>query len=162
MAKVKPLRIVTIYENESLLRTPSKEVTLEEIKSEKFQNFIEQLFETIRTAKVNEGWEAAGMSAVQVGQLKSVFAARTANRKGIQEYINPKLKPVGTSTQEDIEGCFSIPDKVGDVKRYKKVKLTYLDRNGNKKKEIFKGDMARVIQHEYDHLQGILFTDRIE
>lgn len=162
MKKVKPLKVVTIYENENLLRTPSKDITLEEIKSEKFQNFIEQLFETVRTAKVNEGWEAAGMSGVQVGQLKSIFAARTVGKGGIKEYINPKLKPVGTSMQEDIEGCFSIPDTVGDVKRYKKVKLTYLDREGKKHREIFKGDLARIIQHEYDHLQGILFTDRIE
>jgi peptide deformylase len=161
MAKEKALEIVTIDENEKLLRTPSEQIPMDELRSKKFQDFLDQLFYTVKNLKVNEGWEAAGLSAVQVGVLKSVFIARDSNRQ-LKEYINPKVKAIGSGEETDIEGCFSIPDFVGYVLRPKKIKVTYLDREGKKHKETLKGSQARIVQHEQDHVEGILFTDRIE
>jgi peptide deformylase len=161
MVRGKALKIVTINDNEKLLRTPSEQISMDELKSPKFQDFLDQLLHTVKNLKVNEGWEAAGLSAVQVGVLKSVFIARDSNRQ-LKEYINPKVKAFGKGQETDIEGCFSIPDFVGYVVRPKKVKVTYLDREGKKHRETLKGSLARIIQHEQDHVEGILFTDRIE
>ena len=59
------------------------------------------------------------------------------------------------------EGCLSIPDVREDVIRHEKITIEYLDENFDTKTEVFEGLVARVIQHEYDHIEGILFTDKI-
>jgi peptide deformylase len=161
MPTKKALKVVTIDTNEKLLRTPSQEVSPTELKSKEFQDFLDTLLYTVQNLRANEGWEAAGLSAVQAGVPKAVFYARDRDRN-FKEYINPKVKPIGKTLEKDMEGCFSIPDVIGEVTRPKKVKVTFLDRNGKRQKETLKGDLARIIQHEYDHVMGILFTDRIE
>lgn len=75
-------------------------------------------------------------------------------------YINPELKPYSKDSEELEEGCLSIPETWLKIKRFKKVKVKTTDENGKKFKFIAKGILARVLQHEYDHLQGILITDK--
>jgi peptide deformylase len=160
--KTKPLKIVQLSEDEKTLRKESKPIDIEKITTPEVQDFIDQLFATIEDAKNQVGWEAGGISAIQVGKPFRIFIALNYNHNEFEVYINPVVKELGESTDVAEEGCLSIPDTVGKVRRKKRVKVTYYDREGNKQKERYTGYTARTILHEYDHLNGILFTDKIE
>ena len=104
-----------------------------------------------------------GLAANQVGQDMQFFIineelAKEHNAPSV--YINPEVKPYSKEEQELEEGCLSIPETWLKIKRPKKVKVKTMDENGKKFKFIAKGMLARVLQHEYDHLQGILITDK--
>ena len=75
--------------------------------------------------------------------------------------INPRIVPIGDETEEDWEGCLSIPDLRGRVPRYSNVRVTALDREGEELDFIASGFHARVIQHEVDHLRGHVYPDRM-
>ena len=75
--------------------------------------------------------------------------------------INPKLSNISDKTENDWEGCLSIPSMSGLVKRFSKVKYEGYDMNGNIIKRKAEGLHARIIQHEYDHLMGIMYIDRL-
>lgn len=162
MKTVKPLKILTVPEHEEMLRTKSKDVTIKEITGEKFQNTLKQLHATIKDSPEQTGWEAAGLSAIQVGLPISVFLAMDVNTREFVEYINPQMRTLGTSQELGIEACLSIPELTGKVRRHKRVRITYYDKSGNKQKKDFSGYNARIIQHEMDHLNGTLFTDRLQ
>jgi peptide deformylase len=76
--------------------------------------------------------------------------------------INPELKPIGTSVVEDWEGCLSIPDIRGKVPRATAIQVNAYDRRGRPIEMRVRGFTARVIQHETDHLDGVLFFDRMK
>ena len=76
--------------------------------------------------------------------------------------INPEIVPVAESREDGWEGCLSIPDIRGQVPRYKDITLKALDRDGRPFEMKLKGFAARVAQHEYDHLDGVLFFDRMQ
>ena len=78
-----------------------------------------------------------------------------------QTFINAKMLLEDGEEWSFNEGCLSIPDVREDVYRNERITIEYCDENFNKKTEVFDGLIARVIQHEYDHIEGILFTDRI-
>jgi peptide deformylase len=78
-----------------------------------------------------------------------------------QTFINPKMLVEEGDEWSFNEGCLSIPDVREDVYRNEKITIEYFDENFNKKTEVYDGLIARVIQHEYDHIEGILFTDKI-
>lgn len=77
------------------------------------------------------------------------------------ELINPEILEFD-GEQIDYEGCLSLPEIIGKVKRAKKIKFKYFDKTGKEYIEERTGDMARCIQHEVDHLNGILYADRME
>jgi peptide deformylase len=76
--------------------------------------------------------------------------------------INPKIINYSTEVVKDWEGCLSVPGVRGLVPRYKSVSVEYTDRNGDLKHQELTDFVARIFQHEYDHLNGILFIDRVE
>ena len=76
-------------------------------------------------------------------------------------FINPEIVPLGTEKETDWEGCLSIPDIRGKVPRYARVKIRGLDREGTRQELQLAGFPARVVQHENDHLDGVLFFDRM-
>lgn len=76
--------------------------------------------------------------------------------------INPKIIKKSKKMTKDWEGCLSIPGIRAKVPRHNKIKIKYLDENGNKKTQKFEGFIARIFQHEYDHLIGLVFIDRVE
>jgi peptide deformylase len=78
-----------------------------------------------------------------------------------QTFINPKMLVEEGDEWSFNEGCLSIPDVREDVYRNEKITIEYFDENFNKKTEVYDGLIARVVQHEYDHIEGILFTDKI-
>ena len=101
--------------------------------------------------------EGAGLAAVQIGVLKRVFIVSTED--GYFEFINPVIvKTSGEQTGK--EGCLSVEGKVGEVTRPNKVVVKAFDRNGQQFKLTAYGFTARAVFHEYDHLDGVLYTDK--
>ena len=98
-----------------------------------------------------------GLAAPQVGFSKRVLVADVGD--GLVCLVNPEVVSV-FGTQLGMEACLSIPDVVGEVERYAKIRATGLDRQGRRIWVDAEGLLARCLQHEMDHLDGILFTDR--
>ncbi len=102
-----------------------------------------------------------GLAAPQIGILKRVIVLDPADGTGLIEMINPEV--LETSGNEiGPEGCLSIPGLHGDVNRYQKIKVKGLDRHGNEVIMEAEDFLARIFQHEIDHLNGVLFTDIAE
>ncbi|PJE50941.1 MAG: peptide deformylase [Candidatus Yanofskybacteria bacterium CG10_big_fil_rev_8_21_14_0_10_36_16] len=104
-----------------------------------------------------------GLAANQVGKDLQIFVIDEALAKENEVsdvYINPEITEFSKDTGVMEEGCLSIPEYWVDIKRSKKVKIKFMDENGNKQKIKARGFLARVLQHEYDHLQGALIKDR--
>lgn len=134
------------------------------------QQIISDMYETMYNAY------GVGLAAPQVGLALRLFIVDTTPfsddedlSKEEQEqlngfkrtFINPvMLKEEGEEWGFN-EGCLSIPEVREDVYRHERITIEYMDEDFNKKTEVFDGLIARVIQHEYDHIEGILFTDRI-
>ena len=102
--------------------------------------------------------DGVGLAAPQIG--KNIRLAVINSKDGVFCLINPKFTKKSWAREIGQEGCLSIPGVFGKVKRHKKISLTYTDKDGKKTKMTAIGMMARVIQHEIDHLDGILFIDK--
>jgi len=122
---------------------------------------INDMYETMDFA------EGIGLAANQVGHSISLFTVndiydddnRLIHPK--KAYINPVIVSLSDETDDFNEGCLSVPELREIVTRPKEIQLKYIDINGNEKSEYFDGLLARVLQHEIDHLNGILFFERI-
>lgn len=135
-----------------ILRQRASEINMEEIKSPAIQKLIFDMKETVMPAG------GIGLAAPQVGMpLRLIVIA--LNDK-ITAFINPKITRFSWRKEVGEEGCLSVPGKFGPVKRSKNIKVETYDEHGKllrfKAKDLF----ARVIQHEIDHLDGILFIDK--
>jgi peptide deformylase len=135
-----------------ILRQRAKEATQEEIKSETFQKLIADMKETVLPAG------GIGLAAPQVGSSGRLVIIAVQDKR--MTLINPEI--INFSWRKEIaeEGCLSVPGKWGSVKRSKIIKVKALDENGKVIKFKAKDLFARVIQHEVDHLDGMLFIDR--
>ena len=107
-----------------------------------------------------------GLAAPQVHLNHKMFIFRNPeieddDKINISVLINPKLEKITEDTEDDWEGCLSIPGMSGLVRRYKRIKYFALDLNGKKISKEVDGLHARIIQHEFDHLNGILYTSRL-
>lgn len=111
-----------------------------------------------------------GLAAPQVGLSLRLFLARPTEKAPMMHFINPvieeisELKQKNSKDKEDkkiLEGCLSIPNIWGHVTRPQKLKLSYQDMNGKSYKQTYTGFMATIIQHEVDHLNGVLFTSHV-
>lgn len=110
-----------------------------------------------------------GLSAIQIGIPAQIFLAYSKASQKMLVFINPEIiwysknQTSGIPDSENkYEGCLSVPNKWGIVKRAKKIKIAYQTLSGQKTTRTFSGQLATIIQHEYDHLQGILFIDRLK
>ncbi len=160
----KALKIITIKdkEGEKLLRQKSNNVPVEEIRTPAFQDFLEDLLYTAQHSEEQDNVPAGGIAAVQVGEHKRVFFILNYDTNEWEVFINPQVKIEEFLKITTKEGCLSVPDILGDVTRYLKVKVKYQDSDGELKKKKYEGLNAVSIQHELDHLEGILFIDKIE
>jgi peptide deformylase len=160
------------YRKSKLLKQKSKEVTFP--MSEEDKELINNMIMYIRTsqdedyAQKNNIRAGMGLSAVQLGILKRFFIISYKNDDGtFLEYkvVNPRIL---SHSEEQIyveegEGCLSVNEPViGIVPRYARATIEYYDENGNKKEVRVREEIAVAFQHEIDHLDGILFTDRID
>ena len=128
----------------------------------KIKKLVKDMKETLLAQKDPMG---IGLAASQIGKNLRVFIMKTNGDK-LLTVINPKIisksKQAGESIKGEIlEGCLSIPHLYGPLKRAEKIKLEYLDENGETKKQGFEGLEAQIIQHEIDHLDGTLFVDKL-
>lgn len=147
-----------------VLRRPADLVPIKSIKSPILQKFIDDMIETMRE------YSGVGLAGPQVHEsLQIVVIEAHENPRYPQTptiplavLINPTVEPLTDETDEDWEGCLSIPDIRGKVPRYREVRVQAHDRDGKELDFSVKDFFARVIQHEHDHLQGILFLDRMK
>lgn len=143
------LKIVTENDDIDFLRKKSREVT--EI-TPRIKTLLDDMVETMRAAN------GCGLAAVQVGVLRRVVVIET--EEGLFELINPVI--VKTSgTQESAEGCLSLPGKWGMTKRPQCVTVRALDREGNEIEVTGFDLLAKALCHEIDHLDGIIYTDKV-
>ena len=123
------------------------------------KKLVKDMFDSMKEAN------GIGLSAVQIGELKRVLIAEYAG-SGTQVprtvLINPEINWASKKEVLDEEGCLSIPNVYGMVKRPDKIAYRALDENGEVVEARVGGLLARVIQHELDHLDGVLFVDRVE
>ena len=105
-----------------------------------------------------------GLAAIQIGEPKRIVTldlARKDDPKEPQVFINPEITWVSEQRHVHEEGCLSIPEYYEDVERPAEVKVKYLDRIGKKREVHAAGMLATVLQHEIDHLNGVLFIDHL-
>ncbi|MEA1962764.1 MAG: peptide deformylase [Patescibacteria group bacterium] len=146
----KLLKIIT-HPND-ILQKKSQEILQEVIRSKEFQILCDDMFETMIKK------DGIGLAAPQVG--KNIRLTIINSREGPLYVINPRIIKKSWSKEWGEEGCLSVPSVFGKVKRNLKITCVYTDRNGKKIKISPKGLMARVFQHEIDHLDGILFIEK--
>ena len=151
-----------------MLRARAKALEPADIKSPLIQQLIDDMFETMQE------YQGVGLAAPQVHESVRIFVAGFAPRADDDEeeeeeervplmaLINPEISIVGDDTADDWEGCLSIPDIRGRVPRAREIKVKAYDRRARRIEINARGFTARVIQHEADHLDGVLFFDRME
>lgn len=127
----------------------------------KILSLIADLRETLIAQKEPEG---IGLAAPQIGKNLKIFVVKVDGEPKV--FINPEIATVlkeksQGKEKEIMEGCLSIPHYYGPLKRAEKIRVRYLTPEGEKRVETFEGLPAQIIQHEIDHLDGILFVDRL-
>ena len=145
----------TIREDgEEILRKRSREVAIDDITGEKIQSLIDDMIETMHS------FNGVGLAAVQVGILKRVVVIDVEDGNGPYAFINPQIIKTKGEKECD-EGCLSFPNQFGKVIRPTEVVVEFYDRSGKKQKLKAKDLLAQAISHECDHLEGILFVDKV-
>ena len=160
-----------------VLRARARALHPGEIRTPKIPQLIDDLFETMKE------YQGVGLAAPQVHESLRIFVAGfppRPHREGDREagdpvdteddgeevplmaVINPEIVPAGRELEDDWEGCLSIPDIRGRVPRARQISLRAYDRFGKRFEMQVSGFTSRVIQHETDHLDGVLFLDRMK
>ena len=146
-----------------VLRQPARPLTLEEIRAPETQRLIDDMVETMRE------YDGAGLAANQVHALWQICVIEVlgnprypdASHIPLTVLINPVVTPLTEEMEDGWEGCLSVPDMRGLVPRFTAVRLEAHDRDGGRIDVVAKEFFARVIQHETDHLKGIVYVDRM-
>jgi peptide deformylase len=155
-------KIVTV--GHPVLRRRAPEVTEPELRSPAVQQLIDDLIETMRSAG------GAGLAANQIDELTRIAVVEVGPNHPRYPYkppipltvmVNPVIQPLDPETVEINEGCLSVPGLRGTVDRYLAVRVRYLDRDGIEHDEVRRGLTAGTFQHEVDHLNGVMFLDRV-
>ena len=145
----------------NVLRSQCKEI---DSSYSNLDQLIENMFETMYAAS------GVGLAAPQINKSIRLFIVDTSPFKDDDSpdhevckkiFINPKITSVTGESWSFSEGCLSIPEVREDVKRLSEITIEYYDKDFNKHTETYDGLNARVILHEYDHIEGILFVDKI-
>jgi peptide deformylase len=145
-----------------VLRAKARPLDKSDVKSAAVQQLIDDMIETMAE------YHGVGLAAPQVHEALRIFVAslNVDDDDGDSDpepiaLINPEITVVGSDVVEDWEGCLSIPDVRGRVPRARELRLRAMDRNGGRLELVAHDFPARVIQHETDHLDGVLFFDRM-
>jgi peptide deformylase len=154
-----PLRILEV--GDPILRERAREVAVGELPA--LQGLIDDMIATMRAAG------GAGLAAQQVGELHRILVAEVDHNPRypykpplpLTVMVNPVVEPLGPETIPIIEGCLSVPGLRGELDRRAAIRVRYLDRDGSPREDTFEGLTAGTFQHEVDHLDGILFLDRV-
>jgi peptide deformylase len=153
--------IVTV--GHPVLRERARELTPAELASPETQTLIDDMIDTMRAAG------GAGLAANQVGEAVRVAVIEVDDNPRypykppipLTVVVNPTIEPVGDETVAINEGCLSVPGLRGTLDRHVTIRVRWLDRDGVAHEELRRGLTAGTFQHEVDHLDGILFLDRV-
>lgn len=139
-----------------ILRTPSKDISH---KAKDLELLVDRMYVTV--TDLTEG--GVGIAAPQVGINRNIIWVQRFDKKDepFEVYLNPKIVWESKLIRKGMEGCLSIPDTRGDVYRNYTIEIEYITIRGEKRSEKVEGFTAVIFQHEIDHLNGILFTDRV-
>lgn len=146
-----------------ILREMAREIAPEELDAAEMQRLIDNMTETMKE------YDGVGLAAVQVHEAKRIAVLEVDDnprypqkpRVPLSVLINPRITPLGDEMEEDWEGCLSLIELRGRVPRYSRIRVQALDRNAKALDFMAAGFHARVIQHEWDHLNGRVFVDRM-
>lgn len=146
-----------------VLRQVARQLTAAELASAEVQRLIDDMIDTMRAAG------GAGLAANQVSETVAIAVIEVDQNPRypykppipLTVIVNPVLEPVGDLTVEINEGCLSVPGMRGVLPRFLEVAVSFLDRHGNPHSEIRRGLTAGTFQHEVDHLNGVMFMDRV-
>ena len=146
-----------------VLRKVLRKLKADEVRAADVQRLVREMAVTM------DEYDGVGIAGNQVGEDLSVFLmglpkGTKRHPDGIELTVvfNPVITPVGDEFEEDWEGCLSIPDLRGLVRRHKKLELSGLGLDGKHFKRVYEGFPARVVQHETDHLNGLVYLDRMD
>lgn len=147
-----------------ILRERAAEVAPDEIAAPETQQLIDDMIETMREAS------GAGIAAPQVSVSKRIVLVEVGHNPRYPDapqipltvLINPEIEPLTDVRETGWEGCLSVDNLRGIVSRPLRIRVQHLDREGNPQDYIAEGFFARAIQHECDHLDGILYIDRVD
>ncbi|WP_099203057.1 peptide deformylase [Miniphocaeibacter massiliensis] len=139
-------------EGDPILRKKSREVT-------EINNRIEELLKDMEETLYDA--DGLGLAAPQVGVLRRVVLVDMRDDTGLIKMINPQIVEKSEDLQLNIEGCLSVPEQSGYVERPEKLVVEYLDENGKEQKLECDGYKAVCVSHELDHLDGILYIDKV-
>ncbi|HEX9257895.1 MAG TPA: peptide deformylase, partial [Acidimicrobiales bacterium] len=153
--------IVTV--GHPVLRERGRELSVAELASAEVQAFIDDLVDTMRHAN------GAGLAANQVGEAVRIAVVEVDHNPRypykppipLTVVVNPVIEPLDAEMVDINEGCLSVPNLRGNVMRHVNIRLRYLDRHGQPYDEVKRGLTAGTFQHELDHLDGVLFLDRV-
>lgn len=156
------VRLVTSV-GDPVLRERAVSVGAEELRSPEVQQLIDDLIETMRSAG------GAGLAANQVSVAKRIAVIEVEHNPRytykppipLTVIVNPVVEPLSPETLLINEGCLSVPDLRGDLERWVEARVRYLDRDGEPRELVARGLTAGTFQHEVDHLDGVLFLDRV-
>jgi len=146
-----------------VLRNVTEPLSARELQSAACQKLIDDMVATMKE------YDGVGLAADQVHESKQIAVLEVADNPRYPDkpkvpltvLVNPKITPLTEEMEDDWEGCLSIPDLRGKVPRYKSIRVQALDREGNELNFIADDFHARVIQHEWDHLNGKVYLDRM-
>jgi peptide deformylase len=146
-----------------VLRGGARPLTPKEVVAAPIQRLIADMVETMHE------YNGVGLAAVQVHQPLQIAVLEVADNPRYPEkpavplsvLVNPRIEPLAQSMEEDWEGCLSVPDMRGRVPRYAQLRVRALDHEGREIDFTASGFHARVIQHEFDHLNGKVYLDRM-
>lgn len=154
-AEGRKLPIITL--GNPVLRLTARELTQAEIVSPEIQQLIDDMIVTMKKAG------GVGLAAPQVNQSLRLFVMKSWPGVPLTVVINPRIEYLDREGKKNSsEGCLSIPGRTLTVPRYKKIHLSYFDRNGEFITKEMGGFGAIISQHEYDHLNGVLIVDLVE
>jgi peptide deformylase len=159
-----------------ILNAPKPILSVKAKKVKKVDKKLLSLIEEMKkTLDATEDPKGVGLAAPQVGVSLRIFIAKPTERSKIMVFINPEIlkkssendyvqrpdKDVSEKALRKLEGCLSLPTIWGPVLRSSSLTLSYTDENGKENKQEFKGFLSTIVQHEIDHLNGILFPKRV-
>ena len=155
------LEVATV--GDPVLRAPAAEVDEQRLRSPEMQRLIDDMIETMRAAG------GAGLAATQVSVPLRIAVIEVDHNPRypykppipLTVIVNPAIEPMSTETLVINEGCLSVPGLRGDVARFVHVHVRFLDRTGSPRETVVSGLSAGTFQHEVDHLDGVLFLDRV-
>lgn len=170
-----PLNLYTLTPDmtltkEDIITLPNPHLRQKSLKVTHINDEIKQIAQDMIDATLS--WDVSrdhevgvALAAVQIDQLYRIIVIRNdfehKEDKSFTVFINPEITKKEGELSKDYEGCLSVPDIYGKVKRYAKVRVKALDLNGQPFRVAAEGFLARIFQHEVDHLNGIVFVDHI-